>query len=379
MEQDFSWFRELVELSFGKDVRGDFFAPDNEVLHYVYQELRTNHETFKKMPFLKDIVGNHRLEVAKKNFKYIKNQEIGGVTITGTIFDITRQLQFFSVEGLILTEEDFANIERFLTTRKKGPYSLIFRLKPVKEPFNTKNRRIYEKKIHSYRVVRWPDTIVDENVLSEKLNQQVLNEYLLFWMYRTRGIKRSPLNQTPIFTEKGLVDIDFKPYRKSEEQVHNEYLGTTSTMPDLYAKDANAFEYVLNEHMIELYAVVVVSDELQIYGNYLGHVYTWISPFDPTLCFMMGIRSTGLMTFLRAQDKGVNRMSSHILDGVIQFARNKNATKIAITDPIGMMVDISLRSGFEKTKIDVQLLGLNDKGQTWYGSSYDCNCYVKKL
>lgn len=379
MEQDFSWFRELVELSFGRDVRGDFFAPDNEVLRYVYQELRTNHETFKNMPFLKDIVENHRLEVAKKNFKYIKNQEIGGVTITGTVFDITRQLEFFSVEGLILAEEDYTNIERFLATRKRGPHSLIFRLRPVREPFNPKKKQIYEKKIHSYRVVRWPNTTVDENDLSEKLNQQVLNEFLLFWLHRTRGVKRSPLNQTPVFTETGLVDIDFKPYHKSEEEVHNEYLGTTSTILDLFWKDVNAFEYVLNEHMIELYAVVIVSDELQIYGNYLGHVYTWISPFDPTLCFMMGIRSTGLMTFLRAQDKGVNRVSSHILDGVMQFARNKNATKIAITDPIGMMVDISLQAGFQKTKIDKQLLGINDKGQTWYGSSYNCNCYVKKL
>jgi len=117
-------FEELVLLKV-RNIR-EFFAPDNEVLEYVYQRLNTNHETFKRSRVLRHIITNHRLDVAKKRYKYIPDKEIGNVKITsGDVIQspTSPELRFISIEGLILDDIDYRiltkeSVELFVSTAK---------------------------------------------------------------------------------------------------------------------------------------------------------------------------------------------------------------------------------------------------------------------
>lgn len=109
MEGDFRMFEELVKLHQVRNAR-EFFAPDNEVLEDVYDQLKTDHETFKHSKALEHIITNHRWDVVKKRHDYVPGKKIGNTKITnGDVIQSPTSpgLRFISIEGLILDDIDY--------------------------------------------------------------------------------------------------------------------------------------------------------------------------------------------------------------------------------------------------------------------------------
>ncbi len=112
----------------------------------------------------------------------------------------------------------------------------------------------------------------------------------------------------------------------------------------------------------------------------MGHIYFWVSPYDSTFMFIIGIRTSPIMPFLRLQGYGFKNVSGYILKNIEDFARNNGINKIVIPNPIGKMQGIAKVNGFEKIeKLDAKILGrTGNLTKGMINSKQECNnCYVK--
>ena len=89
--------------------------------------------------------------------------------------------------------------------------------------------------------------------------------------------------------------------------------------------------------------VMIILDKDKMY---MGHVYLWLQPNETEYAFMLGIRTTPLMLFLRNVGKGLSNISNIMLEGFKQFAIAHQRTKLVVPHPIKTMRDILNKSGF---------------------------------
>jgi hypothetical protein len=117
---------------------------------------------------------------------------------------------------------------------------------------------------------------------------------------------------------------------------------------DLFDRDEGAFTYNPRRGRVEpVYAVTLLLKEFLPTGQYMGHVYTWISPSHPSICFMIGIRSTLLIPFLRGQGKDLPHVALNILNGVREFCLSKGGSRIFVINPVGIVEKLLKNAGFE--------------------------------
>lgn len=106
---------------------------------------------------------------------------------------------------------------------------------------------------------------------------------------------------------------------------------------------------------VELYAVVV------LYRNeYYGHIYTWLSPVDPSVCCFMGIRNRVDNIFLKDMNTQLANVSYYLVEGVRRFALFKNCNKLVVVNARRIMREVILpRLGFIKTNIPSYYTGVS--------------------
>ena len=124
---------------------------------------------------------------------------------------------------------------------------------------------------------------------------------------------------------------------------------------------------------VTTYAIVVLYK-----GEYFGHIYAWLSPIDPSLCFAMGIRGRADSVF---REDDLRNVSHYLLEGVRRFAKAKGCRTMVITHPLDVMRPILGRLNFRVTSISRTVIGdsLGGEKKHFHGLKYCINCYENTL
>jgi hypothetical protein len=136
---------------------------------------------------------------------------------------------------------------------------------------------------------------------------------------------------------------------------------------EVYCRDEDAFngsmrinETSVRPFNVDLYAVVAINE-----NKYLGHVYSWISPVDPSMCFSLGIRNTLASLY----DNTIpSNITSILFEGVRQFAISKNASTISVDKPLPIAIRLLNRIGFRNVIIDGFLCGQSLSNNTRFAA-----------
>lgn len=251
-----------------------------------------------------------------------------------------------------------------------------FKIEKVENPFKITN--IYTSD-DFYNIADWNNTnINDSKEMSEALNKQVKRNHIFLSLINTACSEISYI-KPPILnihnTKTSSLELNTNNI-DNDIKVCKNHINDTYNRHDVLSKDQDAFEYPslkLKNNSVELYSIVITSKI-----GYTGHIYAWISPIDPTICSVIGIRSSVLMPFYRNYGwGGLSKVSSYILEGVRLFALNKGANKIVATAPIGKMRKILLINGFKVKPINNHTIG-NAGKLTINNNKFCYNCYVKE-
>lgn len=260
-------------------------------------------------------------------------------------------------------------------------HSKIFKIEKVEDPFDIKDGEYNPEDV----LIRidWRD----EGNYSEQLNKQVKYN-LLLQIQLENNCRASVPNKDPIsfyiisnYGKNIGYIYEEKKFPTLREQCR-EYISSVRNDHDVLSRDHDIFTTInkkSNQINVTFYALVVYDDE----GFYVGHVYLWFSPHDPTFIFMIGIRVSPIMPFLRLQGYGFKNISGYILKKVEEFAKNNNANKIIIPNPIGKMEGIAVSNGFEKFKhVNRKIAGRTGdvaEGMINFWDDTCVNCYLKNL
>ena len=123
------------------------------------------------------------------------------------------------------------------------------------------------------------------------------------------------------------------------------------------------------------YALVLLKENNIQKIDYFGHIYVWISPINPSICFAQGIRNRVDSPFIG--DENIKGISRYIFESVRQFALSKECNQIIVPNPLPVMQKILKGIGFSKTSIEKKLMG-KSLGYM-HPSSWDIvcsNCYL---
>lgn len=156
-------------------------------------------------------------------------------------------------------------------------------------------------------------------------------------------------------------------YYQSEEQKEQQcekFSKRTFSYGDLFQRDEEVFNQV--DWNVTTYAVVLLLN-----GIYLGHIYTWVSPVDPSYCFAMGIRARVDQVFLPESFKNV---SHYLFEGVRKFAQSKGCQTIIVTFPMLTIIELLKRLGFSHVEINTNAMG-KSLATTFSLDEYCRNCY----
>jgi len=206
---------------------------------------------------------------------------------------------------------------------------------------------------------------VDSEQLSINLNNQVRNNYM-----DLRALKflcqESDLNMGTIVTIDNEVYIKSLHLSKQQKQeACQNFLQWNEDYTEVISRDQDALTY--DDVRVQLYALVLIYD-----GVYQGHIYSWLSPYDPNYCFAMGIRNRVDSIFTRYQETNLKNISHYLIEGVRRFALSKGTSNIIITYPKPIMEKILPTLGFERISIANKLMGASIAP----GSFGNCtNCY----
>ena len=254
----------------------------------------------------------------------------------------------------------------------------IFKLLKVESPYSIQDK----PDITSLIPPKW---VMDESEESnsEKFNKQVkYNRALLALIEGT--CKQTPLPTTLLLNYETSASLNFESY--DYKAVCQQYLTDIRNRFDVLSRDHDVFTLLnrrpIHENNIDIHVILASKDE-----SYVGHVYAWISPVDPSFCMMIGIQSAPQMPFLRMMGNGVANVSNILINGVITFATSQGASKIVVLSPIGAMLTIVKKEGFVRSDIKSgsqkadKIIGyggdLTRDITDWVGSCN--NCYVKLL
>jgi len=219
----------------------------------------------------------------------------------------------------------------------------------------------------SEKYKKFNDNDVDwSNPSTETLYKQVVNELVDYRIYEecfrlSKVIKNEPSvqqyknNVYRINFENGKEKVIFLnlPYSKYEaEQI---FENSTYFYMEIFSRDEDALNGYTNRDKSmkfdsDLYAIVLLKE-----NNYIGHIYSWISPNNSDYCFALGIRRSVHFLF-EESEKSVSRK---LFEGVRQFALKKGAKTINVDSPNFNMFGILEHYCFESNPIDSSLLGKN--------------------
>jgi hypothetical protein len=105
----------------------------------------------------------------------------------------------------------------------------------------------------------------------------------------------------------------------------------------------------------DLYAVIL------LYRNqYYGHIYTWLSPVDPSICCFMGIRNRVDNVFLKDIGDQLANVSYYLVEGVRRFALFMHCDKLVVVNARPIMREVILpKLGFVEINIPNYYTGTN--------------------
>lgn len=264
-----------------------------------------------------------------------------------------------------------------------NPIFRIFKLEKVSKPFDI-------------NIKYGPEVLIETNWLidgddffqSEQLNNQIKANVLIQRQIENNcreGLKSSQLLDLSIITdyEKNRGHVFTEENLPALRSVCKEYMLSVRNEHDVISRDHDVFTSINKlsqyETNITYYAVVIYDTE----GHYIGHVYLWISPYDSTFAFMIGIRASTLMPFIRLKNSGFKNVSGYLLTAVEKFVKENGANKLVIPYPIGKMKGIAIKNGFKLFKnINDKIIGKGGyltKGMVDFYSQTCKNYYMKEL
>lgn len=251
---------------------------------------------------------------------------------------------------------------------------LAFPIQPVSNPIRLPTAKTL---VHPFSLTHYPVdwSSDDPKRLSEALNSQIKNNYTDF-------SQLDILCRNPAGFEQVLYTTNFvegtqelvKNYYKSPEQKAEQckkFLQRFHGLVDVLERDQDVFNQ--RTWNVQTYAIVVLYK-----GEYFGHIYTWVSPVDPSLCFAMGIRGRVDSVFI---EDNLQNLSHYLLEGVRRFALAKGCSSIVVTHPLDTMKSILTRLGFRGSLIPRTTIGesLGGERKHFHGAVNCLNCYHSDL
>lgn len=178
-------------------------------------------------------------------------------------------------------------------------------------------------------------------------------------------------------SEDDLLDLHIND-RELTQQTCEKYMDMRESFDDVMSRDED-FIMTSKRGKIPIYVIVVLDKN----GFYMGHVYSWLSPLSDSNLFMMGIRSSPLMPFLRNKGKGIKNIANIMLDSLETFRESIGAQNIIIPHPIGVMRKILKTSGYSEVKNIINKRDIGDLGILTY-QLVDRNgvcddCFIKSV
>lgn len=195
--------------------------------------------------------------------------------------------------------------------------------------------------------------------LSHQLANQIRNEVKMLRMYKNmcRGNTVSLTFQKSTFTylDPGIDELSTREHRwpLTFEQHKSACLDLNKAYPsylEVFDRDADA--YAQKNFDTKPYAVVLLKDDI-----YIGHIYTWISPREPSICLAIGIRASISEIPKKQLGLKTSAISSMLLEGVRQFALHKRAKEIVVVWPLANMVPILKNLGFKEADVATSWIG----------------------
>lgn len=116
---------------------------------------------------------------------------------------------------------------------------------------------------------------------------------------------------------------------------------------DVISRDSDIFNQ-RNWNVIT-HAIVVLYK-----GEYFGHIYVWISPTDPTIVCVQGIRNRVDSVFIK---DSLRDIAHYLFEGVRAFALANNCTTIIVVSPLPIMKRILRNWGFGAKTLTGQTIG----------------------
>lgn len=216
----------------------------------------------------------------------------------------------------------------------------------------------------------------DATSLTLALNCQIKNNMLDFDQLESECINIPGLEKylvTTNYIDDKIVKVkNYYINTKQKEEQCGKFLIRKSAYLDVFWKDDDVMNQ--KDWDVQTYAVVA------LYNNkYIGHIYTWVSPIDTTLCFAMGIR--GRIDQIFAKER-IRNVSTYLIEGVRRFAVAKECRMVIVTYPFATMVPILKGLGFQQYTTSVTLFQRSLAGK--YVNDNDeidecVNCYGHNL
>lgn len=199
------------------------------------------------------------------------------------------------------------------------PFVYVFRLVKHNDPFRIDKDRKYVSSVDTFKIPLWSQIKKTDNIeLTKQLNIEIIHQFYMLKQFDFHcNIKHTPLKNAFDFDENGIKAVDMSSV---QERVCESVKGKNiRNFWDILSKDQDAFEHASKTYKLDndadVYVVLVLSNYNERI-DYMGHVYCWISPTDPSSCIMIGIRSNIIMPYLRSLGLGYLNISSYILEGV---------------------------------------------------------------
>lgn len=239
---------------------------------------------------------------------------------------------------------------------------LCFKLHRTSDPFRMSSR--YNFAEQPAFPVNWSSN--DSMELSISLNNQARNNYMEI-LAMTVSCEHDDYDKpfTVITIDNNVYIKDFNVSPEQKPALCKLFLERQKDYFEVISRDQDALTY--DDVNVQLYALVLVYN-----GIYQGHIYSWLSPYDPNYCFAMGIRNRVDAIFIRYDEDNLRNVSHYLLEGVRRFAISKGISNIIITYPKPIMVKILPLLGFVRTTVPNRLMGQSIAP----GSFGNCiNCY----
>jgi len=103
---------------------------------------------------------------------------------------------------------------------------------------------------------------------------------------------------------------------------------------------------------VDLYVIILIYNNL-----YYGHIYTWVSPVDPSYCLFIGIRNRIDSIFIKQLPISLANVSSYLIEAVRLFALSKGCTQMVVVYPEPIMQQILPTLGFKASNVPIYYFG----------------------